>query len=200
MPRLRNTSCAASGRVRRRRHLASRATAAAADGGSGGGASNGASSTAGGLAIDLRGKTAFVAGVADDQGFGWAISKALAEAGARVLVGTWVPVRPALLPLSSASWPQHPAPRARARWQPPRALAEHDKPLRPCSACGVVMKALSIFETSLRRGKFDESRKCVSSNPSRLHWPNQINQGICILEFCLLAKFLRGFISLRLLL
>jgi enoyl-[acyl-carrier protein] reductase I len=56
------------------------------------------------------GKKAFVAGVADDQGFGWAISKCLAEAGCEVILGTWVP-------------------------------------------------ALNIFETSLRRGKFDESRK-----------------------------------------
>lgn len=63
-----------------------------------------------GLPIDLRGKRAFIAGVADDQGFGWAITKALAEAGAEILLGTWVP-------------------------------------------------ALNIFETSLRRGKFDESRK-----------------------------------------
>lgn len=61
------------------------------------------------LPIDLRGKRAFVAGVADDQGFGWAISKALTQAGAEVILGTWVP-------------------------------------------------ALNIFETSLRRGKFDESR------------------------------------------
>lgn len=63
-----------------------------------------------GLPIDLKGKRAFIAGVADDQGFGWAITKALAEAGAEILLGTWVP-------------------------------------------------ALNIFETSLRRGKFDESRK-----------------------------------------
>jgi len=61
------------------------------------------------LPIDLRGKKAFVAGVADDQGFGWAISKQLSEAGAEVILGTWVP-------------------------------------------------ALNIFETSYRRGKFDESR------------------------------------------
>ena len=60
--------------------------------------------------VDLRGKKAFVAGVADDNGFGWAISKALSEAGAEVILGTWVP-------------------------------------------------ALNIFETSYRRGKFDESRK-----------------------------------------
>ncbi|KAL9691517.1 hypothetical protein QQ045_011941 [Rhodiola kirilowii] len=61
------------------------------------------------LAIDLRGKRAFIAGIADDNGYGWAIAKALAAAGAEILVGTWVP-------------------------------------------------ALNIFETSLRRGKFDASR------------------------------------------
>ncbi|KAM0932377.1 putative enoyl-[acyl-carrier-protein] reductase (NADH) [Dioscorea sansibarensis] len=66
-------------------------------------------SSAPGLPIDLRGKRAFIAGVADDNGYGWAIAKALAAAGAEILVGTWVP-------------------------------------------------ALNIFETSLRRGKFDESR------------------------------------------
>jgi enoyl-[acyl-carrier protein] reductase I len=43
------------------------------------------------LPIDLRGKRAFVAGVADDGGFGFAIAKALAEAGASVCVGTWPP-------------------------------------------------------------------------------------------------------------
>ncbi|CAG9463667.1 unnamed protein product [Pedinophyceae sp. YPF-701] len=63
-----------------------------------------------GLTIDLRGKRAFIAGVADDQGFGWAIAKCLAEAGCEIILGVWVP-------------------------------------------------ALNIFETSLRRGKFDESRK-----------------------------------------
>lgn len=43
------------------------------------------------LNIDLTGKRAFVAGVADDAGFGFAIAKALAEAGASVCVGTWPP-------------------------------------------------------------------------------------------------------------
>ncbi|KAM1039429.1 hypothetical protein ACFX13_029483 [Malus domestica] len=62
-----------------------------------------------GLPIDLKGKRAFIAGVADDNGYGWAIAKSLAAAGAEILVGTWVP-------------------------------------------------ALNIFESSLRRGKFDESR------------------------------------------
>ncbi|CAK7339215.1 unnamed protein product [Dovyalis caffra] len=62
-----------------------------------------------GLPIDLRGKRAFIAGVADDNGYGWAIAKSLAASGAEILVGTWVP-------------------------------------------------ALNIFESSLRRGKFDESR------------------------------------------
>ncbi|KAJ8574140.1 hypothetical protein K7X08_025945 [Anisodus acutangulus] len=54
-------------------------------------------------------KRAFIAGIADDNGYGWAIAKSLTAAGAEILVGTWVP-------------------------------------------------ALNIFETSLRRGKFDESR------------------------------------------
>ncbi|CDP17505.1 unnamed protein product [Coffea canephora] len=62
-----------------------------------------------GLSLNLKGKRAFIAGVADDNGYGWAIAKSLAAAGAEILVGTWVP-------------------------------------------------ALNIFETSLRRGKFDESR------------------------------------------
>jgi enoyl-[acyl-carrier protein] reductase I len=44
------------------------------------------------------------------QGFGWAIAKCLAEAGAEISLGVWVP-------------------------------------------------ALNIFETSFRRGKFDESRR-----------------------------------------
>jgi enoyl-[acyl-carrier protein] reductase I len=62
------------------------------------------------LSLDLKGRRALVAGVADDGGFGFAIAKALAEAGASVCVGTWPP-------------------------------------------------ALGIFETLLRRGKMDESRK-----------------------------------------
>jgi enoyl-[acyl-carrier protein] reductase I len=62
------------------------------------------------LPIDLSGKKVFIAGVADDQGFGWQIAKAMAEAGAEIALGVWVP-------------------------------------------------ALNIFETSLKRGKFDESRK-----------------------------------------
>src|SRR3954470_1198192 len=43
------------------------------------------------LSIDLTGKRALVAGVADDAGLGFAIAKALAEAGASVCVGTWPP-------------------------------------------------------------------------------------------------------------
>ena len=44
------------------------------------------------LAIDLRGKRAFIAGVGDDKGFGWAIAKALREAGAEIIVGCWTPM------------------------------------------------------------------------------------------------------------
>ena len=47
-----------------------------------------------GLKIDLRGKKVFVAGVADSTGYGWAIAKACAEAGATILVGTWTPMMP----------------------------------------------------------------------------------------------------------
>jgi enoyl-[acyl-carrier protein] reductase I len=43
------------------------------------------------LGINLEGKLALVAGVADDQGFGWAIAKALRKAGARVIITTWPP-------------------------------------------------------------------------------------------------------------
>ncbi len=43
------------------------------------------------LPIDLTGKRVLVAGVADDQGFGFAIAKAMAEAGASICVGTWPP-------------------------------------------------------------------------------------------------------------
>jgi len=43
------------------------------------------------LQIDLTGKRAFVAGVGDDSGFGFAIAKHLVQAGATVCVGTWPP-------------------------------------------------------------------------------------------------------------
>ncbi|WKW13587.1 enoyl-[acyl-carrier-protein] reductase [Pseudogemmatithrix spongiicola] len=43
------------------------------------------------LTLDLTGKRALVAGVADDGGFGFAIAKALIEAGATVCVATWPP-------------------------------------------------------------------------------------------------------------
>ena len=40
----------------------------------------------------LKGKRAFIAGIGDDQGYGWAIAKCLAEAGAEILIGTWTPL------------------------------------------------------------------------------------------------------------
>lgn len=43
------------------------------------------------LAIDLSGKRALVAGVSDDGGFGFAIAKSLAEAGATICLGSWPP-------------------------------------------------------------------------------------------------------------
>lgn len=50
----------------------------------------------------LQGKVAFIAGVGDDQGYGWAIAKSLAEAGARILIGTWPPI----LRIFEMSWQQ----------------------------------------------------------------------------------------------
>lgn len=44
------------------------------------------------LKINLNGKKAFIAGVGDDQGFGWAIAKSLAECGAEIIIGTWTPI------------------------------------------------------------------------------------------------------------
>jgi enoyl-[acyl-carrier protein] reductase I len=43
------------------------------------------------LPIELKGKRALVAGVADDGGYGFAIAKSLIEAGATVVVATWPP-------------------------------------------------------------------------------------------------------------
>jgi enoyl-[acyl-carrier protein] reductase I len=43
------------------------------------------------LSIDLSGRRALVAGVADDGGFGFYIAKSLAQAGASVCVATWPP-------------------------------------------------------------------------------------------------------------
>ncbi len=52
------------------------------------------------LTINLKGKKAFVAGIGDDQGYGWAIAKALAEAGATIYIGTWTPI----LKIFTQSW------------------------------------------------------------------------------------------------
>ena len=43
------------------------------------------------LSIDLTGKRALIAGIADDGGFGFAIAKSLAEAGATIIAATWPP-------------------------------------------------------------------------------------------------------------
>jgi len=45
-----------------------------------------------GFDVDLTGKVAFVAGVSDASGYGWAMCRNLAAAGATVTVGTWPPV------------------------------------------------------------------------------------------------------------
>ena len=90
--------------------------------------------------VSVSGKRAFIAGVADDNGYGWAIAKALAAAGAEILVGTWVPVCWS----DSCRFP---------------CLGQFCWPIISCSI--LQWQALNIFETSLRRGKFDESRQSV---------------------------------------
>ena len=40
------------------------------------------------LDLNLKGKKAFVVGIGDDQGYGFAIAKVLAEAGAEIIIGT----------------------------------------------------------------------------------------------------------------
>src|SRR3989339_510658 len=52
------------------------------------------------LSIDLKGKKVFIAGIGDDQGYGWAIAKTLAESGAEILIGTWTPI----LRIFTTSW------------------------------------------------------------------------------------------------
>lgn len=52
------------------------------------------------LDIDLKNKRVFIAGIGDDQGFGWAIAKACAEAGAEIIIGTWAPI----LKIFTMSW------------------------------------------------------------------------------------------------
>ena len=50
--------------------------------------------------LNLKGKRAFIAGIGDDQGYGWAIAKMLAEAGAEIIIGTWPPI----LKIFTTSW------------------------------------------------------------------------------------------------
>jgi len=52
------------------------------------------------MQMNLKGKKAFIAGIGDDQGYGWAIAKALAEAGCEILIGTWTP----LVKIFTTSW------------------------------------------------------------------------------------------------
>jgi enoyl-[acyl-carrier protein] reductase I len=42
--------------------------------------------------MNLKGKKAFIAGIGDDQGYGWAIAKELANSGAEIIIGTWTPI------------------------------------------------------------------------------------------------------------
>nr|GEY24709.1 enoyl-[acyl-carrier-protein] reductase [NADH], chloroplastic-like [Tanacetum cinerariifolium] len=88
-----------------------------------------------GLPVDLRGKRAFIAGIADDNGYGWAIAKSLAAAGAEILVGTWVPGYDGKDFTTYNSFPVE-------KKDDPNIVSGHSKYLR----------------LVLQRGKFDESR------------------------------------------
>lgn len=48
----------------------------------------------------MKQKVAFIAGIGDDQGFGWAIAKSLAEDGVKLVFGTWTPI----LSIFQTSW------------------------------------------------------------------------------------------------
>ncbi len=50
--------------------------------------------------MSLKGKVAAIIGVGDDQGYGWAIAKALADQGATIVFGTWTPI----LKIFQMSW------------------------------------------------------------------------------------------------
>jgi enoyl-[acyl-carrier protein] reductase I len=50
--------------------------------------------------MSLKGKIAAIIGVGDDQGYGWAIAKALADEGATIIFGTWTPI----LKIFQMSW------------------------------------------------------------------------------------------------
>ena len=52
------------------------------------------------MKLNLKGKRAFIAGVGDDQGYGWPIAKALAESGCEVILGVWTPI----LKIFNLSW------------------------------------------------------------------------------------------------
>src|SRR5436305_13620683 len=82
------------------------------------------------LSIDLKGKRALVAGVADDGGYGSAIAKALAEAGATVCAGHWPPARNIFLNLLERGKIDE------SRRMPEGALRQFEKlyPLRPALA------------------------------------------------------------------
>lgn len=60
------------------------------------------------MSKNLKGKRAFIAGVADDRGFGWAIAKELADQGCEILFGVWPPA----LNIFKLSWDQNKLDRA----------------------------------------------------------------------------------------
>ncbi|ESR43102.1 hypothetical protein CICLE_v10013442mg [Citrus x clementina] len=107
-----------------------------------------------GLPVDLRGKRAFIARVADGNRYGWAIAISLAAAGAEILIGKWVP-------------------------------------------------ALNIFESSVRCGKFDESRLLPDGSLMEISKiypldavydnPEDVSEDVMILLMMLMGKINRRY-------
>ena len=104
--------------------------------------------------ILISGKKAFIAGVADDGGFGWAIAKALAEAGCEISLGVWVSFRDFFFfrPIEATK---------RSERATSSLIFSNSSSFSFSSLFSLSQQvpALNIFESSLKRGKFDANRK-----------------------------------------
>ena len=80
------------------------------------------------------------------QGFGWAIAKALAEAGAEISLGVWVNL------ITASAFDSH-------AFSTGRYAQDFSPQDESASVLVLQVPALNIFESSYRRGKFDASRK-----------------------------------------
>src|SRR2546426_17264 len=115
------------------------------------------------LSIDLRGKRALVAGVADDGGYGFAIAKALAEAGATVCTGTWPPALNIFLNLLE-----------RGKIDEPRRISDCRE--RQCLLAGLPARAVGPADAARRVSAVPHlpgGRACGA----RVRWRDVVGQG-----------------------